>query len=169
MWRLRPHLLPSALPGPRIPSPRQLRSNLLPHSAASKRNLLPHNYVPSRPRNAFIILRDQVYMEAKKLSVTRSKASISKEAGERWRALSGAEQGHYEMLAEAEKDLWKKRFPRARKSEKPGPAKYALKWSVETDHLFVIDAQGAIQYASPAAAEEDVGGLLSQLSLFDGL
>ncbi|KAF9008563.1 hypothetical protein BDZ89DRAFT_1144099 [Hymenopellis radicata] len=56
------------------------------HSAPSRKKLLPSNYVPPRPRNAFLIFRGQVDLQAKTSGLPRS--AISKIAGKLWRALS---------------------------------------------------------------------------------
>ncbi|KAF8996593.1 hypothetical protein BDZ89DRAFT_970953, partial [Hymenopellis radicata] len=73
------------------------------------------DYVPPRPRDAFLIFRGQVALQAKNSGVLRkgkrAQDAMSKEASERWHALSEAEQLRYQVLADEEKALHSKRFP----------------------------------------------------------
>ncbi|KAF9011539.1 hypothetical protein BDZ89DRAFT_1077660 [Hymenopellis radicata] len=108
---------------------------LAPPSAASRKELLPHNYVPPCPRTSTNIFAAHFFLLSKKSHPTRPTEAIMKKASP------------YEILAKAEMDLRKTRFPEGRERQKRPRVPFALQWSVATDHLFVIDAQGAIQYA----------------------
>ncbi|KAF9008571.1 hypothetical protein BDZ89DRAFT_1119811 [Hymenopellis radicata] len=120
---------------------------LAPPSAASRRELLPYNYVPPCPRNALNIFGTHFFLESKTSHPARPTESIMKKACKLWMEFSQEERRPYELLAKAEMDLQKTRFPEGRESYKRPRFPFALHWSVATDHLFVIDAQGAIQYA----------------------
>ncbi|KAF9014480.1 hypothetical protein BDZ89DRAFT_1076609 [Hymenopellis radicata] len=113
----------------------------------SPRDLLPHNYVPPCPRTSTNIFAAHFFLLSKKSHPTRPTEAIMKKACNFWMDFSEEDKLPYEMLAKAEMDLRKTRFPEGRERQKRPRVPFALQWSVATDHLFVIDAQGAIQYA----------------------
>ncbi|KAF9008491.1 hypothetical protein BDZ89DRAFT_547458 [Hymenopellis radicata] len=128
---------------------------LAPPSAASRRELLPYDYIPPCPRTSTNIFGAHFVLLSKKSRPTRPTKSITKKAYKLWMSFSEEEKLPYEMLANAEMDLHKTRFPEGREPQKRliVPMPFAVQWSVATDHLFVIDAQGAIQYA-PVPADD---------------
>ncbi|KAF9038991.1 hypothetical protein BDZ89DRAFT_1215436 [Hymenopellis radicata] len=115
--------------------------------APTRTILLPSDYVPRRPRNAFILFRGQFNQMMKQSASGKSNTQheISAQARDAWDTLSQAQRKIFETAACEENDRLMQRFP-TYKYLKKERLDYAVEWSVDTDDLFIINDDGTIQY-----------------------
>ncbi|KAF8918610.1 hypothetical protein CPB85DRAFT_1430313 [Mucidula mucida] len=109
-------------------------------SAPTRKISLASYYVPRSPRDAFKLFCDHLKAQLKQ---SRRQATAV------WKELSDTERLPYKNVAKAESKLFRTRFPDYKPRQYVRELKSAVEWSIDNDHLFKIDADGALQYAIP--------------------